>query len=256
VTAELGEHFEQQCDEENYSFVVSEVLPVTERGALVPVLAELMARNKCDPAVTADLLRSAGWEVALAPLRSGRISVRRGDFGEVLAAESAESLDGLLVPIRKLRYQIDPNQTLPGNDVVALVLSEDGGIDDLEFIESKYRTQPALDTAVDAHEQLADDREAGYATTLNFMASRLHELDGDLYHLFIEFLGDRGTREARHTVALCFEQSAWDERILERLDELDEHLPVLWVRKFPIDGAVALINDVYERLKWDVIDDD
>jgi hypothetical protein len=256
VDVDLTHHFEQRCDEDTYMFVVSDVQALAARTALVSALAELMARNKCDPAVTADLLRSAGWDVALAPLRAGRISVRRGDFAEVLAAESAESFDGLLVPVRKLRYQIDPNQTLPGNDVVGLVMSEAGVVDDLEFIESKYRTTPSLDIAVDAHEQLAEDRDTGYATTINFMAHRLRELDPELYELFIDFLRDRGIREARHTVALCFDQSAWDERILERLDELDEHLPVLWVRKFPLDDAVALIDDVYARLKWDVIDHD
>jgi hypothetical protein len=256
VNVDVAHHFEQQCDEDTYAFVVSDVQTLTERAALVPALAELMARNKSDPAVTADLLRSAGWEVALAPLRAGRISVRRGDFAEVLAAESAESFDGLLVPVRKLRFQIDPNQTLPGNDVVGLVMSEAGEVDDLEFIESKYRTTPPLDIAVDAHEQLAGDRDTGYATTINFMAHRLRELDHGLYELFIEFLGDRGIREARHTVALCFDQSAWDERILERLDELEEHLPVLWVRRFSFDDAADLVNDVYEHLKWDVIGDD
>ena len=256
MNASLDDHFEQECDEDTYPFVVSKVQPVTERDDLVAVLAELMNRNKSDPTVTADLLRVAGWEIALAPLRAGRISVRRGDFGEVLAAESAEAIDGLLVPIRKLRYQIDPNQTLPGNDVVALVLSDDGEIDDLEFIESKYRTKPGLDIAVEAHEQLTDDRNAGYATTINFIAHRLHDLDPELYELFIDFLRARGTRDARHTVALCFDESEWDERILERLGELDEHLPTLWVRTFPLDEAVALIEEVYERLKWDVVEDD
>lgn len=256
MNASFGDHFEQECDEETYPFVVSTVRPVTGGDDLVDVLAEIMSRNKSDPTVTADLLRAAGWEVALAPLRAGRISVRRGDFGEVLAAESAESIDGLIVPIRKLRYQIDPNQTLPGNDVVALVLSDDGEIDDFEFIESKYRTTPGLDIAVEAHEQLTDDRNAGYATTINFIAHRLRELDVELYQLFIDFLQARGARDARHTVALCFDESGWDERVLERLGELDEHLPTLWVRKFPLDEAVALIDEVYERLKWDVVDDD
>lgn len=168
MTVSLADLFDEAEDEATYKFVLSSVTPACGRPDLVDGLAQLLASNKADPRVTADLLNAAGWAPAIAALRKGRVSVRRGDFGEALAAEAAEALDEMVVPVRKLRYQIDPNQTLPGSDVVAFVLDDDGGIDDLEFIESKYRTAPHLDLAVEAHDQLAADRDGGYATTLNF----------------------------------------------------------------------------------------
>jgi hypothetical protein len=256
MAAALTDYFQQDCDEATYKFILASVMAACERADLVEGLAQLMSRNKSDPQVTADLLAAAGWTSAVAALRKGRISVRRGDFAEVLAAEAAEALDEMVVPVRKLRYQIDPNQTLPGSDVVAFAFDDGDSIDDLEFIESKYRTIPHVDLAVDAHEQLAADREGGYATTLNFLANRLRETDADLYGAFMEFLRRRDVRDSRHTVVLAFERENWDDEIVANLDDLPEHLPELFLRVFPLEDAVQLIEDVYAKLVWDVLDDE
>lgn len=256
VTHSLGDYFEQDCDEATYKFVLSLVTPTATWKELVDGLAKLMSRNKSDPKVTADLLEAVDWAPAIAALRKGRVPVRRGDFAEVLAAEAAEALDEMLVPVRKLRYQIDPNQTLPGSDVVAFVVDDDESVDDLEFIESKYRTDPDMDLAVDAHEQLASDRDDGYATTINFLANRLREMNADLYEAFIEFLRQRNVKDSRHTVALTFDDDNWEDEIADNLDDLPEHLPELWLRLFPLPEVVQLIEEVYAELLWDVIADD
>lgn len=256
MVASLTDYFEQECDELTYKFVLASVTPTCGRTDLVDGLAQFMSRNKSDPQVTADLLDAAGWAAAVAALRKGRVAVRRGDFAEVLSAEAAEALDKMVVPVRKLRYQIDPNQTLPGSDVVAFALADDDSIDDLEFIESKYRTDPHVDLAVDAHEQLATDREGGYATTINFLANRLREIDAELYEAFIEFLRHSDVKDSRHTIVLAFDQVNWDDEIVVDLDDLPEHLPELWLRVFPLEDAIQLIEDVYAKLVWDVFDDE
>lgn len=254
--AALTDYFEQECDEQTYSFVISTVTPNCERSALVEGMVEFMSRNKADPTVTADLLSAAGWTVAVAPLRKGRLSVRRGDFAEVLAAEAAEAFDGLLVPVRKLRYQIDPNGTMHGSDVVGFVVDDDEEVTDLEFVEVKYRTNPSRDIAIDAHDQLARDRDDGFATTVNFLAHRLRETDAALYESFLAFLASSGTSDCRHTVVLAFEEANWDDDIAEELDDLPEHLPELWLRVFPLDTCGQLVEEVYAELMWDVFDDD
>jgi hypothetical protein len=252
----LDEHFDESLDEDTYKFVLSTVTAVSSRADLVTALAECMARNKADPAVTAELLRTAGWAAAVAALQKGRISVRRGDFAEMLAGEAAEAFNGMVVPVRKLRYQVDPNQTLPGSDVVAFLFDEDGSIDDLEFIESKYRTDPPFNIAVMAHDQLSADRDDGYATTINFIAHRLHELDLDKYRAFMEFLADRNVKDTTNTVVLCFDGDNWDDEIASNLDDVPEHLPDLWLRLFPVEEAIDLIDSVYDELLWQAIDDD
>jgi hypothetical protein len=249
----LSDHCDETQDDTTYKFVLSEVRFNGQRRALVSALASLMAFNKSDPQVTDDLLAAVGWDTALAPLRRGRMAVRRGDFAEVLAAEAAESLDGLTVPVRKLRYQIDPNQTLPGGDVVAFLLSDNGSIDELEFIESKFRAHPRRNIAVEAHDQLAAERVDGYATTIAFIASRLRETNPTLYGRFLEFLKARDRRESLHTVALTYDSEFWDENVIDDLNDLDDHLPELWLRLFPLDQAGGLVEDVYAKLHWDVV---
>ena len=44
--------------------------------------------------------------------------------------------------------------------------------------------------------------------------------------------------------------------IADNLDELEEHLPELWLRLLPFENAVALIDEVYTELLWDVIEGD
>ena len=253
----FGDHFNEEIDESTYGFTLSKLTPVCDHAKLVEVLVGVLASAKSDPAVTADLLNAVGWTAAVADLRDGRTAVRRGDFAEAIAAEACEDIDGRLVPVRKLRYQIDPNQTLPGADVVGFVMAEESdGIEDLEFVEVKYRTSPPADIAVDAHDQLADDRESGYATTIKFLANRLSESDPELYGDFLTFLGERDVKDSWHTVALSFEATNWSEVIAENLDELGEHLPELWLRILPFENAVALIDEVYAELLWDVIEGD
>jgi hypothetical protein len=136
------------------------------------------------------------------------------------------------------------------------MLDEDGLVDDLDFIEAKYRTDPPLDIAVAAHDQLAADRESGYATTINFIAHRLHELDIDMYRSFMEFLADREVKDASGTVVVCFDGDNWKDGIVDNLNDLAEHLPQLWLRLFSIEEAIDLIDAVCDGLLWEALDDD
>ena len=96
-----------------YGFEVTDLAEGTQPGAdLVSGLGEIVVRTKTRPEVLERMARALGWEDALARLRRGRESIRRGDFGEALACEILEAVDDLSVPIRKLRYQTDPEGTL------------------------------------------------------------------------------------------------------------------------------------------------
>lgn len=256
MTSPFDEHFDEVRDEQTHSFPLSNVVPTSTGTDQVAAVVKLMARNKSDPDVTSDLLAAAGWTVAVAPLRKGRVPVRRGDFGEVLAVEASDALDGLFIPVRKLRYQIDSNQTLPGSDVVGFELADDGTLVDLDFIESKYRTNPASDIAVEAHEQLAHDRDEGYATTLNFLAHRLKELDLRLYHEFLRFLHGRGAKDSRNTVVVLADTANWKDIIVSNLNDLPDHLPRLQLRCFKVPDASQLIDAVYDQLSWMPVEDE
>ncbi len=252
----FSDHFNEELDESTYTFAFSQVRPICDRETLVGTLADVLTQAKSDPEVTADLLEAVGWTTAVADLRQGRPTVRRGDFAEALAAEACQELDGSLVPIRKLRYQIDPNQTLPGEDVIAFVTDESDTIKALEFVEVKYRARPSANIAVAAHKQLTDARKSAYATTINFVAHRLKESDPVLYKTFMAFLGERETWDDRHTVVLSLEASNWSDTIAVNLDDLDEHLPKLKFRIFPFENSVTLIDEIYDKVLLDATEDD
>jgi hypothetical protein len=129
-------------------------------------------------------------------------------------------------------------------------------MEDLVFVESNSRPYPDLDIAVDAHEELGADRDEGYATTINFLAHRLRELDEDLYERFIDFLADRSVKDSRHTVALTYDEMHWEDEISANLHDLPDLLPELWLRRIPLEEAAQLVEDVYATLLWDVIEDD
>ena len=222
MTPSLADHFSEQRDTTRHQFERSEIRLISTRDQLVSALAVLLETNKSDPSVTSRLLTSLGWSVALAPLQPGRDAVRRGDFGEMLAAEAAVAYDGSIVPVRKLRYQIDPNQTLPGSDVVAFVIDDDYAVINLNFIEAKYRNHPSSGLAVEAYQQIIDDRAQGYPTTLNFIAHRLSEIDPILFASFLRFLEVRQIVETFATVSLSFDAAHWKEATADQLDDLPD----------------------------------
>ncbi len=219
---------------------------------LVDALATWVADNKTDPTVTADLVAAAGWAVATAPLLAGRISVRRGDFGEVLAAEAIEAFDDLVIPIRKLRYQIDPNQTLPGSDIVAFELGDDGDLLGLHFCESKYRTKPGRGIMVEAIDQLDGDREREFATTINFLAHRLRETDTELYGRFLSYLRLRSERTDSFGVCLTCDETASTDGPVEAAADLPEVAEPLMLRVVPLPDTIALIDAVCARLNYEL----
>ena len=96
----------------------------------------------------------------------------------------------------------------------------------------------------------------GTPRPLSFLANRLSESDPELYGDFLTFLSERDVKDSWHTVALSFEATNWSGEIADNLDELEEHLPDLWLRIFPFENAVSLIDETYAELLWDVIEDD
>jgi hypothetical protein len=253
---EFRELFDHSTDEVRYRFVLSRLSPTAERELLIERLTEFLRDAKVNPSVTADLTRALGWTVAAAPLRAGRVSVRRGDFGEMLAAQAAISIDGQVVPVAKLRYQIDPNQTLPGCDLVAFELDDNGDITNIEFSEVKYRSVPTSAIAVIAHDQLAADARKQFATIISFIAHRLKESNRPLYDAFIRYLEHQGTTESSHAIVLSIDSKGWQTAIADELEEVADLLNGLWLRSIECPEAQSLIDEVYARLGWEPTEDE
>jgi len=220
-------------------------------------LGQMMVRNKTDPGVLQQMADAIGWADAAARLRSSRrVGLRRGDFGEVLAAELLGAFEGYRVPVRKLRYQTDPEQTMHGTDIVGFEMADEGQIADLHFVEGKLRTVRDLAAGVEAHQQLADDRTSGYADTLSFLADRLAETDGALFAVFVSYLAERGRAErGSHGIFLVSDAAVWDEDGLVRINQLEDLLDPIHVRVVRVANLSALVERSYDVAGADVVDD-
>lgn len=241
-----------------YVFSVTDLLEHTAPDhAVVAGLGEMVVRTKTDPDALQRMASALGWDDAMARLRrSKREGVRRGDFGEALACEVLEALDDLAVPIRKLRYQTDPEQTLHGTDVVGFSFESDGEIADLHFLECKLRTYRDLAVATNAHDQLATDKLAGYADTLEFIGERLYKENIELFEAFERYLAQRGRGDrGSYGIFLVCESDTWDEDMLVRLSEVAELLSPLHTRVVLAAEITTLVEHVYDSIGADVIDD-
>jgi len=238
------------------------VTDLVERGCpdaeTVRHLGELVLKAKSDPELLRRLAGVLGWPDAAARVRPAkRPEVRRGDFGEALACELLEVFDGYVVPVRKLRYQPDPEQTLHGTDIVAFRVAEDGGIEELHFLECKLSTIRKLTRGVEAHDQLAEDRDQGYADTLLFIGERLGETNRGLFEAFLAYLAGRDRKErGTYGIALVWDREVWDDETVVRVSEIDGLLEPLHVRVLQAGGLRALVEAVYQAVDLDVIDDD
>ena len=239
-----------------YAFPVSDYRERNQvDDPIIRQLGAMMVRNKTEPAVLQEMADVLGWHDAAARIRpSTRKSIRRGDFGEALASELL-CLEGYHVPVRKLRYQVDPEQSLHGTDIVAFAL-DDGDVRDLHFVEGKLRTFKDLPAGVNAHDQLKHDRSAGYADTLMFIAERLRETDPPLYDAFRAYLRQRDQpRRGSSGIFLVWDGSVWDDDVLQRVHEVDDRIDPLDVRVVHVADLAAVIEAAYVTIDAEVFDD-
>ena len=220
-------------------------------AADIAYLANLLSEAKIDPDLLAEVSGLLGWRVT-----PGRPSVRKGEFGEIVIAAILEEFEGYIVPVKKLRYQIDPEQTLPGNDLLCMAFADDGSLESLLFVECKLRTTRDLPAGTDAHEQLLDDRERGFADILTFIIARLYEQESPLLPLLTDYLRIRAASGHSYGIGLVWESSQWDERVLGRVAALDPLLDPLAITVTGVSGLTGLVDEVFDQAGVALVDDE
>jgi hypothetical protein len=222
---------------------------------LAEQLAAMIAAAKCNLDTLRRLLKRVGWLKASARLApSKRVAGRHGDFGEVLAIGLLESFAGVHVPVVKLRTQTDPEQSLHGADVVGfhLSLGTEGQlvVHDLEFVETKCRTSRDKQQAAKAHQQLADDRDAQFADTIEFLLLKLEELGNlELLEAYESFLASReGDLEGRYRITLIFDEEVWMDDELAELPDPHELCTPLTVEVVLVEGLADLIEATWQAV--------
>ena len=109
------------------------------------------------------------------------LTTRRGNFCEVLAAEFAVTQLGFEVPIRRLRYNPNPDQSMKGDDVLGFRFPMIHGSAGVLVGESKYRSSrspSAVRNAVEPAYRSLCLSHRSYPVSMDFVATML-EMEQD-----------------------------------------------------------------------------
>ncbi|WP_299931790.1 Hachiman antiphage defense system protein HamA [uncultured Nocardioides sp.] len=188
------------------------------------LLAEILYRSKTTGNRLQRLLQRVNWISSSARLDiPNTVQNQLGDFGEVVAIGVLEVFKGLYVPVVKLRYQMDKDQSLHGTDIVGFEFDEDDNLVSLHFCEVKTATSTKSNARAAvgaAHQQLADDRALHFTDTLEFLAERLDDVNPSVAEAFEEFLASREDgMDGSYRILLLTDPSIYDPTVIERIPE-------------------------------------
>ncbi len=215
---------------------------------LLRYISERLVLHRAALRVAADMCALLGWDAVMTRLTPSQLSVRHGDFGEMLAEEILVEFAGLEVPVRKVRHQMHADQTLIGADVVALEL-KDGSVLCVHFAEAKFRSTSDTSAADSAHQQLRRWYTDEFGQILFFVGSRLEEANPDLYDAFLRYLSDSDDRQDHFHIVLIWDNAVWSDTVLTNIPATPERLEPLTVRVVLIDGLAAVTEQAYERME-------
>jgi hypothetical protein len=224
-----------------------------------PLIADLARRfmeAKSSRAYLAAYADRLDWAVLSQRLASGPEKVRRGDFGEVVAVGWLEDYAHLAVPMKKLRLQINPGQTLPGTDAVGFRVV-DGIVERAHFLESKLRTTPAFLKTVgtQAYGQLVSDRPEGFLEILQFVHERLFDTEHPLCEPVSVYLAGRAVEpeDDAHEIVLVVETAVWHEDVLANLDAVADDLPGCTVHALLCEGLAELVDSTLASIGLELV---
>ena len=209
------------------------------------------ARHNLD--VVHDLAARLGWNNVKRLLEQTlptRVNMKRGTFGEVLAADLLKHFEGYDIPVAKMRFTIRANDSQTGTDILALKVDGDGRVSEVCYGESKLRTNADTAAPLSGARQLEADYNVRTPDILMFVANRLRETAHPLYEPFVAYISDRrDLRDIdRHRLVLVWERSAWTDGALQNMEDSNLDLPNLSVDVVLASDLAGLTNDVFERI--------
>ncbi len=184
-------------------------------------LGRELLRNYVHPAerqVLVATLRSLGVDALADHLAESKLPgegmVRTGEFGEALTGAVFRKLRRYCVPILKLRYKDRPGAAMQGPDLLAFRLSTVPPI--VAVPEVKTQNDKRLGIGLKANDSLAG--------ALDSLGAGIHFVGAQLLRQGNAVLGARvlglladDTKVIERHVVVVHEDSAWDDRIIDRL---------------------------------------
>lgn len=204
------------------------------------------------------LAEKYGWEKIITsviePRLSRNLNMKKGKFGEMLESSILESFFDFTIPIKKWRYAISSDQSLPRCDIVAVKINN-SKIIEMSFIESKLSTIQDKNKISNAYEQLMEEKESGFEEIISFIINRLIDEKNPLQEEFIEYCLIKDIPNDSYRVAATYDVSKWNE---EALNNLNEAIPGstsnLTVDVIRIGELEKTVQAIYEKRGWDVIE--
>ena len=219
-------------------------------------LAQMLRESKSDLARVRKLLQHVRWITPSRLEPPKTIQLRHGDFGEALAIGLIEWSTDYLVPVVKLRFQVDKDQSQHGTDIVAFILDETGtAIEGLDFCEVKVRTSRSKvkGAAVEAHAQLSEDRGASFADILDFIYQRLDEKNPAWAEALETYLSERDDPEGQNRIVVIVDRDLYTEDLLTSLPQPPDLCEPLHVDVVHCGKLRDLIASTWELVPKDLI---
>ena len=121
-------------------------------------------------------------------------NTQKGNFAEIFLAEYLQLTTDSQLPVYKLRYNPNVNQSMKGDDV--LLFDLDSTPVRIIVGEAKFRETPTKKAVVDIIDNLVCSNKIGIPISLNFVADRLFENNKDelgekIFKLSLLFLEDK-----------------------------------------------------------------
>ena len=199
---------------------------------------------------------SMGWNKTVEKLVSPRIpktnNMKKGKFGEILESKILEEFFDFVIPIKKWKYAITSDQSLPSTDIVA-IKKNDSGVTEISFIESKLTTDNGTGPILKAYEQLVQDRDKGFSEILNFITCRLLDEKSSLAEMFIEYGFKKDIQNDTYRIAVTCDTDKWNDRSL-KLNTILKPMSDLTIDVIRIKTLETIVNGVYEKKGWNVIE--
>jgi hypothetical protein len=99
-------------------------------------------------------------------------STRKGNFAEIILAEYVVECTGAALPIYRLRYNPNIDQSMKGDDVIAF---DFGRVTRVIVGEAKFRSAPSATVVKEIAEALVRSYQAKLPVSLTFVANRLED---------------------------------------------------------------------------------
>lgn len=164
--------------------------------------------------------------------RPKKRDTRMGNFGEVITSAYMEQGLGYQVPVYRLRYNPNPEQSMKGDDVIGFKFEVEGQVQHVLCIaESKARKHYDANILNEAYEGIKKSHNLAEPTSLNFIFERLMEReDYDLarkVHSFLDHYSNKKPYLKEYLIFLVSEhRHITPTRNLDNVSDIIEGLSI------------------------------